>query len=81
MSEISATFEVNAGHSIDVTADTKGLTLDQIAEMLYERDPGISLCHECAHEINEPESGDLIGFTVDGVAYEPDGDGWKVAPN
>lgn len=69
MAEISGVFEVNAGHVVDFTADVDNLTPDQIAQLLYERDPGISICHQCAHDIDDPEPGDLAGFTVDGVEY------------
>lgn len=69
MADISAVFEVNGSHVIDFTADVHGLDPEQIADLVYQSDPGISVCHQCAHEIDDPESGDLAGFTVDGVEY------------
>lgn len=77
MTEITAVFEVNASHVVDITADVDGRTPGEIAELLYGEDPGVSLCHACATGITA-ESGDLVSFTVDGVTYEPDGNGWKV---
>ena len=78
MSEISGVFEVNASHTFDAQADVDGLTHDEIAELVYQLDPGISICHQCAHDINDPEPGELVAFVVDGVEYvrSQDGRSW-----
>ena len=69
MSKVSGSFEVNASNWAEVEFDTDGLSPDEIVQKLYEEHPGISVCHQCANDIEDPELGDVVGFTVDGVEY------------
>jgi hypothetical protein len=70
MSEITAVFEVFAGLTEDIRLDVKDLSPEQMADKIERSTAaGVSLCHECAHEVNDPQVGDLVAFTVDGVEY------------
>ncbi len=69
MSEISAYFAVGGSTWRGLAADVEGKTPDQIADLIDREFSGISLCHQCSSECEDPEA-DLTGFTVDGVDYE-----------
>lgn len=81
MAEVVASFEVLAGTATTLTLDVAGLTPRALAAMIEENAVvDLSLCHECAHRISDPDSGELTGFTVDGVNYERTPFGlWKVS--
>lgn len=79
LTEISATFEVSGGTTGDYRLDISGLSLDEIAERLQNDAPGISLCHQCARDIVDPESGELTSFYIDDKSYSKQDDGhWGV---
>lgn len=79
LTDITATFEVAAGTTGDYRLDITGMTPDQIAEALHNDAPGISLCHQCAPSVVDPESGDLASFYIDGKSYSMQDDGhWGV---
>jgi hypothetical protein len=68
---VTGTFEVGAGTTGKATLDVAGLTPDQIAELFIQKsDAYADVCHQCARNIEDPEVGDLVSFTVDGVSYE-----------
>lgn len=70
MAEIRGVFEVFAGTTADLTRDVKGLSPNAMAELVErEAQTCVSLCHECAHDVNDPQVGDMVAFTVDGVEY------------
>jgi hypothetical protein len=48
-----------------------GLTVEQVAERMYAEAEGVSLCHQCAGEIDDPELGDLTQLVIDGKVYVP----------
>jgi hypothetical protein len=68
---VTGTFAVDAGTNGKATLDVAGKTPDQIAEeFINGSDAYAGVCHQCARNINDPEVGDLVGFTVDGTDYE-----------
>jgi hypothetical protein len=69
VSRVSASFSVGAGTWAEGEIDTDGMSLDDIAEAVYEIHPGISLCHQCAGELSDPEVVELTSFTLDGTEY------------
>lgn len=78
-SSVTGVFTVNAGAARDVEMVVDGLALEQVAQVIYEQAEGISLCHQCAHEMSDPEFGDLTQITVDERTYVPDGaGGWHL---
>lgn len=77
--DISATFEVNAGTTSDHRFDITGMTPDEIAKKIEDDAPGISLCHQCARDVVDPEPGELTSFYIDGRSYSKQADGhWGV---
>lgn len=66
---VSATYEVDAGTAASGEVDIAGLSPDEIAELADQLHPGISVCHQCAHEISDPEVGEMTSLVVDGVEY------------
>jgi hypothetical protein len=80
MATIRGTFEVGAGAVGEVDIDVTGMTPDEIAQAFDDAaDVDTSLCHQCAHVIEDPQVGDLVSFTVDGVSYEQRDGKWVVA--
>lgn len=69
MSEISAYFAVGGSTWRGVQVDTEGKTSDEIADLIDREFSGVSLCHQCASECEDPEA-ELTGFTLDNVDYE-----------
>lgn len=72
MADIVATYAVHAGTTATVRL---GDVTDPDMVALYLSDdvqPDVSVCHECADNIIDPEVAHLVSFTVDGVAYEQD---------
>lgn len=68
---VTGTFAVDAGTNGKARIDVAGLTPDEVAELfIRESDAYAGVCHQCAHNIDNPEVGDLVSFTVDGVSYE-----------
>lgn len=81
MKKYTAVYEVFAGTVVDNEADLEGLTPGEMAERINATaEPYVSVCHQCADSIDDPQAGDLVAFTVDGVEYtRRDGDGEWVA--
>lgn len=78
-STVTGVFRVNAGAARDVEMVVDGLALEQVAQALYDQAEGISLCHQCAREMSDPELGDLTQITIDERIYVPDdADGWRL---
>lgn len=74
MAHVGASFAVNAGTYAEGELDLSGLSPDQMAERIWELDIDVSLCHQCANGLSDPEPSELVGFNVDGVEYvERDG--------
>lgn len=68
---IVASYSVEASTAQDIELpDIAGLSLEEIATLVDRNAPGISLCHECAHQVSDPELGELTAMTVNGVCYE-----------
>jgi hypothetical protein len=81
MKQYTAVYEVFAGTVVDNEADLEGLTPGEMAERIdATAEPDVGLCHQCSHSVIDPQVGDLVAFTVDGVEYtQRDGDGEWVA--
>lgn len=80
MAKISASFAIYAGGWAEGELEVEGLTPDEVAELIQrELDPEVSVCHQCAHRISDPEAEEVTGFSVDGVYYEKRGDHWREA--
>lgn len=76
MSEITVVFEVFAGTSADLKRDVSGMSPDELAAVVeVEAETNVSLCHECARDVNDPQVGEMVAFVVDGVEYARDDDG------
>jgi hypothetical protein len=75
-----AVYEVFAGTVHDDEADLDGLTPDEMALRINETaEPYVSVCHQCADSIDDPQVGDLVAFMVNGTEYTQDDDGKWVA--
>lgn len=74
MAEIVATYAVHAGTTVTVELDD--VTDPDLVALYLVEDAGglvdVSVCHQCARSVIDPEAGDLIGFTIAGVTYERD---------
>lgn len=79
MAEIGASFAVEGSTYRELEIDTKGLTIDQVAQAIESQAGGVFLCHACSSECQDPELGELAGFTIDGVEYVSTPDGWRRA--
>lgn len=78
LSKITASYAISAGGWAEGALDLEGLTPDQMAELIEQTlDPEVSVCHQCAHRISDPEPDEMTGFSVDGVHYEKRGDHWR----
>lgn len=76
MSRIFAAFAVNAGTAIEFELDITGMSDEQIVQAVEEASGEhlyVSVCHQCAQNISDPEAGDLVGLTVDGRDIDIDG--------
>lgn len=62
MSKILGYWSVQATNHAEFNFDTKGMTLDEIADRMVDEHPGIS-------EIGDPELVDLIEFCLGGKTY------------
>jgi hypothetical protein len=69
MAEIGAFYAVTGSTARTLQLDVEGKTPGEIADMLEEHFDGISMCHQCAPECQDPEA-ELNGFHLDGVDYE-----------
>jgi hypothetical protein len=75
MSTIIAAFAVYGGTAVEFELDVEGMTDQEIAEAVEEASGeylDTSLCHQCAHNISDPEAGELTGLTVDGRDIDVD---------
>lgn len=74
VADVIATFAVHAGTTATVQLDDV-TDPDMVALYLIE-DTGelvdVSVCHQCAQSVVDPEVGELAGFTIAGVTYEKD---------
>lgn len=75
LTDVSATFEVGAGTVADYQLDIFNKTPDEIANEIQNDAPGISLCHQCARDVVDPEAGKLTSFYINGKSYSLKGDG------
>lgn len=76
--DVEATFSVVGGNAETVTVDVDGKTLEQVALAVLEGAQGISLCHECGHQISDPCQEDVTGMRFEGQDYAPNPDGtWR----
>jgi hypothetical protein len=78
--KVGGYFEVAGGTYDEIELDTEKMTPAEIATALAGQAGGVSLCHQCAHEISDPQVGDLVEFTVGGQTYVRDPltvGGWK----
>lgn len=78
MSEVSAYFTVTGSTGRRITIDAEGKTPEEIAALIDDQFDGVSLCHQCNSECEDP-SGELTGFTLDSVEYEERGGWWVKA--
>jgi hypothetical protein len=52
----------------------------KVEKLLDAAVQGVSLCHECGHDVNNAMLGQLVSMTIGDVDYERHADGsWKVA--
>jgi hypothetical protein len=71
-SRVGASFAVSGSAWREITMDTDGMTIDQIAAELEARVPGVFLCHQCASEISDPElDGQEYVWDSDSQAWRP----------
>lgn len=68
MSEIDAYFAVGGSTWRGLRFDAEGKTPDEIAALIEREFDGVSLCHQCISDCEDPEA-ELSGFSVDGVEY------------
>lgn len=67
---VVATFEVFGGYTeVIELPDITGMSVDQIVDVANVNVSGISLCHECGHEINDPSLGDVTSLVINDVDY------------
>lgn len=79
LAKVSASYAISAGGWAKGELDVDGLTPDQMAELIEQTlDPEVSVCHQCAHRISDPEAYEMTGFTVNGVDYEHRDGHWVV---
>ncbi|GLZ34849.1 hypothetical protein Lesp02_70360 [Lentzea sp. NBRC 105346] len=70
---IIATFAVYAGTTVEFELDVEGMTDQEIAEAVEAASGDhidTRLCHQCAHNVVDPEAQELTGLTVDGRDIE-----------
>jgi hypothetical protein len=80
LAKIIAAYAISAGGWAEGELDVEGLTPDEMAELVEQTlDPEVSVCHQCAHRISDPEPSAMVGFTVDGVDYEQRDGHWEVS--
>jgi hypothetical protein len=74
VADIVATYAVHAGTT--ATLDLEDATDPDLVALYLIEDAGelidTSVCHQCAHNVVDPEVGELTGFTIDGRSYERD---------
>lgn len=78
----TASYVVYASSAQDVElADITGPSIQEIADAVDAAASDVSVCHQCAHDISDPELGEMRAMTVNGVYYERgDDDGvWREA--
>lgn len=76
MATVDAYYAVSGSTYRQVTVDTEGKTADEIAQLVDRQFGGISLCHQCSGDCQDPE-GELVGFHVDGVEYSLVAGEWR----
>lgn len=78
MSEIGAYFAVGGSTWRGMQIDTEGKAPDEIAALVEREFDGVSLCHQCISDCEDPEA-ELTGFSMDGVEYEQRDGVWVVS--
>jgi hypothetical protein len=79
--EVTATFAVSGGHTAKGRLNLLDLSPTEIAERIHLQLPAsVVLCHECAHEVVDPELGELTGFEVGGTEFVRTARGWAPRP-
>ena len=78
MSKIVAAYTVTGGTARVFNLDVTDKTPDEIAALLDREFDGVSMCHQCAPECEDPE-GELSSFTIGGVDYERRDGQWVAA--
>ncbi len=75
MTVVSSSWNVVAGTAVDTELDVTGLTPDEVAALVYEQaETHVSVCHQCAYGISDPEVTDLTEIIYDGKVFtEVDG--------
>lgn len=71
MAGIDAYYSVTGSTARSLQLDVEGKTPGEIADMLEAHFDGVSMCHQCAPDCQDPEA-ELQGFHLDGVDYERD---------
>ena len=69
MTTVRGSWKVEAGNSAEFDIDTAGKTPEEVAYLLDERHPGVSVCHQCDDDVTDPELGDLTEFEMNGKTY------------
>ena len=54
----------------EIVAPDPAATPDMLADLVDAVHPGISLCHQCAYELSDPEPVELVSFTIGGRTYD-----------
>lgn len=69
--EFRGAFTVGAGATQDgtVVVDPDHLDPEVVAELIEQAAPGISLCHDCATELHDPELKELTAFEIAGRRF------------
>jgi hypothetical protein len=72
---VSGTFAVAGSTWREIQLDVAGMSPAQIAVALEEQADGVSLCHQCGPECEDPELDGLTSMNVAGVEYVRDDTG------
>jgi hypothetical protein len=69
MIEIVACFAVTGSTARNMKIDIEGKTPDEIADLVDGEFDGVSMCHQCAPNCEDPEA-ELTAFTIGSTDYE-----------
>lgn len=75
--KVVGVWEVNASHTEEVEVPATAVTPDEIADAVDFAAAGVSVCHQCASDVDGAELGDLVSFTMGNVDYVKRGDHWE----